>query len=129
MKINRKATYAMYDGRCTYCGCELGKSWHVDHIVPVIRSSGAMELKYNHNASNLTPACAPCNLSKSRMSLESWREWLTGHVEGLRRLSTYRLCLAYKLVEETGRPVRFYFETLRDMEAAECSGEAKEVVR
>jgi hypothetical protein len=117
MKVDRKAIFNMYDGRCTYCGRPLGKTWHVDHIEPVLREKGKMELACRHAAENLTPACPPCNRSKSRMSLEHWRDWLAGHVTGLQRLSTYRLCIAYGLVVETEMPVKFYFETVREREA------------
>ena len=26
-----------YGGRCAYCGCELGKTFHADHLEPVER--------------------------------------------------------------------------------------------
>ena len=46
------------------------------------------------------------------MSLEVWREWLAGHLRSLNdHHSIYRLCKAFGLVSETGKPVTFYFET------------------
>lgn len=37
-KKQRADLYAMFDGRCAYCGCKLPeKGWHADHIEPVLR--------------------------------------------------------------------------------------------
>ena len=36
-KKDRQIVFDKYGGRCAYCGCELGKGWHVDEVEPVIR--------------------------------------------------------------------------------------------
>jgi len=55
------------DGKvCAYCKTTQGK-FHIDHIVPVAKG-GTDDLE------NLTVACAGCNLSKSDLSLEQWKE-------------------------------------------------------
>lgn len=39
MKASERASiYNKYDGKCAYCGCELQKGWHVDHIEPIRRT-------------------------------------------------------------------------------------------
>lgn len=61
----------------------------------------------------MMPSCAPCNIDKSRMALEVWREKLQRAVEVLARNNpTYRHALRYGLLRETGARVQFYFETL-----------------
>ncbi|WP_082822859.1 HNH endonuclease [Microbacterium sp. T32] len=47
-------------GRCTYCG---DFAQHIDHVHPL--NSGGL-----HCVSNLTPACAACNLSKGTKILD-----------------------------------------------------------
>ena len=31
-KIERELIFNKYNGKCAYCGCELKKGWHIDHI-------------------------------------------------------------------------------------------------
>lgn len=52
--------FAIFDGKCIYCGAteeETRKSHHTDHIIA--SSAGG-----RHHASNLVVACDPCNRSK-----------------------------------------------------------------
>lgn len=51
-----KARFAMFFGRCAYCGAE--DAGHVDHLIPLARGGSAFP-------SNLVPACRPCNQRKS----------------------------------------------------------------
>lgn len=52
-----RAIKLIYGNRCAYCGLELQRLT-MDHVVP-IREGGA------HTASNIVPACKPCNSSKA----------------------------------------------------------------
>lgn len=36
-KKDREIIFNKYDGKCAYCGCELTKGWHADHMSPVHR--------------------------------------------------------------------------------------------
>ncbi len=36
-KSDRQKVFDKYAGRCSYCGCELMKGWHVDEVEPVKR--------------------------------------------------------------------------------------------
>lgn len=48
-------------GRCFYCGEDVGKTYHADHVVPVVGGG--------HNGpDNLVVACPSCNLSKGAKS-------------------------------------------------------------
>ena len=48
---------ASHDGRCVYCG-DQPERITMDHVVPISKGG-------NHTASNVVPACGPCNSSKS----------------------------------------------------------------
>lgn len=61
--------YKAQKGRCYWCGKKLGKSYHVDHIVPIARGgSNAPE--------NIVIACPPCNLSKNDSLPHEWSDKL-----------------------------------------------------
>jgi CRISPR/Cas system Type II protein with McrA/HNH and RuvC-like nuclease domain len=68
-KKTREIVFAKYNGKCAYCGTELLKSWHVDHIVP--KSSRGTD-----NIENLNPSCRDCNNYKNGQSLEEFRYYL-----------------------------------------------------
>ena len=57
-KIPRKVS-------CSSCGIDVTKKMHIDHIRAWIKS-------HNNAKSNLTPACAACNLSKKDATLLQW---------------------------------------------------------
>lgn len=103
-KEMRAQVYAMYGGHCAYCGREIDiKEMQVDHVQAVYLS-GKDELE------NYRPACRQCNFYKSTMSVEGLREQLSLIPGRLEKLLTFRLALAYGLIQITGRPVKFYFE-------------------
>lgn len=110
-KAQRAELKAMYDGRCAYCGVELGDRWHADHFEPVIRDGRGSMLHPERNVSeNYRPSCAPCNIDKHRMNLETWREWLGVRLANLKKQAGFKLLSAHGLVAETGAPIVFYFE-------------------
>lgn len=47
---------AAHDGRCAYCGT-LPDRITMDHVIPISKGG-------NHTASNIVPACGPCNSAK-----------------------------------------------------------------
>ena len=111
-----------FGGHCAYCGCELGDKWHADHIEAVKRDiiyvgggkliSGEMTKPHLDTIENMNPACVPCNLNKSSMSIEGWRGVLGGYRKALIRDShTFRHSLRFGLVACTDKPVMFFFET------------------
>lgn len=109
-KAQRAELREMFGGRCAYCGSELGKVWHADHVEAVIRSGGRMERAHNDRLDNFMPSCPPCNIDKHRMSIEHWREWLGVRLGNLQKQSGFKLLKAHGLVTETGAPIVFYFE-------------------
>ncbi|SDI28305.1 hypothetical protein SAMN04487867_10485 [Vreelandella titanicae] len=126
-KAERKQLFGTFDGRCAYCGEELGKRWHADHVKAVFRRHklirepgqgyktqlvGADRIE-NDTLDNFMPACAPCNLSKATYTLEQWRDVLSGYVGALdRNAPTYRMAKKHGLIVETHIKVEFYFEKL-----------------
>lgn len=130
-KAQREHIRLMFDGKCAYCGQALGKTWHADHIKPVerelsytttqadngtyqlrIEQTGKLRQAQNDCLNNYFPACVPCNLHKSNMSLAQWRSSLEKKTEELRRdSSAYRHALRFGLITENHIQVQFYFET------------------
>jgi 5-methylcytosine-specific restriction endonuclease McrA len=115
-KAERERLFAMFGGRCAYCGCELQKGWHADHVDPVLRGVGKAvhgnpaHHMDRHRTDNLFPSCPPCNLDKGQQSIESYREWIKTHLGSLHRKSIYKSVLRHGLIVETDAPVVFHFE-------------------
>jgi len=62
---------------------------------------------------NQMPSCASCNINKHSGSLEEFRSLIAGFMKHLNEVSTqYKIAKRYGLVQETVKPVVFYFETL-----------------
>ncbi|MGW6920881.1 HNH endonuclease [Streptomyces sp. NPDC054950] len=59
---SRSEVFARWSGRCAYCDAP---AEHLDHVQPVSKG-GADEER------NVVPACAPCNLSKTNLTLAQW---------------------------------------------------------
>lgn len=122
-KSDRQKVFDKYGGRCAYCGCELTKGWHVDEIEPIVRNftfdgcgktvfDGTCKHPERLHVDNQNPACASCNIMKSSEPLESFRNKIAGFVNSLNQYSTqYKFAKRYGLVQETIKPVVFYFET------------------
>jgi hypothetical protein len=127
-KAQRAALREKFGGCCAYCGGQLGKVWHADHIEPVVRNDWLPKLglparppDYPHRDTleNMNPACPPCNIDKHSLSLESWRQMIQRSNEVLLRdVSTFRRAVRYGLVKLESEPVTFYFERLAMLAAA-----------
>lgn len=127
-KTGRAALRLKFGGRCSYCGVILPeKGWHADHVEPVARQlkfardkndrtimvpTGKLYMPENDRADNLYPACAPCNIDKSGISLEDWRHRLNDLPDNLRRNSaTFRHAERFRRVSAVAETVVFWFET------------------
>lgn len=112
-KVNRNEIFNKFGGRCAYCGAILEQRWHADHLEPVVRClhTGEMTKPENDNFGNMMPSCPSCNMDKSSMPLEVWRGLIENKINVLNRdVAVYRFAKRYGLVQETGKPVVFYFE-------------------
>jgi len=85
-KQQRIDLQAKFDGLCAYCGSVLGKSFHADHLDPVLRQAkwvsgrgyvptGGLDYPERDALDNLMPACA--SIDKSSLTLEQWRTKLS----------------------------------------------------
>ena len=122
-KKNRELIFKKYNGKCAYCGCDLQKGWHVDELLPVRRnfeynkntgnfkSTGTCLHPERFNIDNQMPACQSCNINKHSMSLEEFRNLISGFIKHLNEINTqYKIAKRYGLVNETIKPIVFHFE-------------------
>jgi 5-methylcytosine-specific restriction endonuclease McrA len=126
-KSVREAVKQKFNGRCAYCGCK-PKRLQVDHIVPycfphvldndLLRKRYVPEFLYHlrsgdiNSKDNLFPACQSCNGFKGGYHLEEFRMSLAAQPERAEKNINYRMAKRFGLVEETGKDVVFYFETV-----------------
>lgn len=62
---------------------------------------------------NQMPACASCNINKHSGSIEEFRKLIEGFMYHLNNISTqYKIAKRYGLVQETIKPIVFYFESV-----------------
>jgi 5-methylcytosine-specific restriction endonuclease McrA len=123
-KKDRELIFQKYGGKCAFCGCELQKGWHADHLKPIDRFSELVRDE-NYNVKrvvkigrpendvleNMNPACASCNINKHNLTVEGFRNLINGFLNSLNQRSTqYKFAKKYGLIQETDKPVIFYFE-------------------
>lgn len=125
-KNERKLVFDKYNGRCAYCGCELEKGWHVDHVEPCRRITETVQVKgqwmfterligyanpkANH-IDNYMPSCPSCNINKHGDTIEGFRQSIKGYLRSLNlRIVQYKMVKKYGLVQETEVDVVFHFE-------------------
>lgn len=111
-KKQREGIYDKYGGRCSYCGDELQKGWHIDHIEPILRRpDGSCDNPENENFDNLTPSCPSCNILKGRNTLEGFRRTIQEFTTTMSKyIVQYKFAKRYGLLRETYKQVEFYFE-------------------
>lgn len=118
MKIDRQKVYQKYSGRCGYCGENITiKEMQIDHIIPIYRNHTPQELsemniiRGTNDLKNLMPSCKSCNNYKKTLTVEKFRIEMQKQVERVNQYSTnYRFAKKFGLVEETNKPVVFFFE-------------------
>ena len=125
MKADRQKVYNKFDGHCGYCGESiLIKDMQVDHIIPKVDFITHIANNFRvpqflkhltisdlNHIDNLMPTCRVCNKWKTFHSLEQFRIELSEQVKRLNSYSSnYRIAKKYGLVEETNKPIIFYFE-------------------
>lgn len=122
-KKQREELRQMFDGKCAYCGNDLGDKMHADHLEPVVRitrdcmgkplpSAECYYIKPERNVvSNMMPACAPCNLHKGGYTLEGWRDIIQRSAAICRRdTSTFKVGERFGIISVQEAPIVFYFE-------------------
>lgn len=132
MNKERKEIYDKTGGKCYYCGCDLPKRWHADHVIPLRRIPEGIRdergkllgLKYDNNrcenegfdtVENKVPSCPRCNIRKNTESVEQFRKSIKSQVDVLLRNSNpFKLALDYGLIEIKDKEVEFYFEQMNN---------------
>jgi 5-methylcytosine-specific restriction endonuclease McrA len=134
-KSDREIVFNKFGGKCAYCGTNLVKGWHVDHLVPIRRNYEYQKGYFAHQGTpsvrwrnprtiiigcenpemecieNYMPACASCNINKHGYSLEEFRNLIKGFMKHLNEINTqYKVAKRYGLVTENNIEVKFYFE-------------------
>jgi len=109
-------------GKCAYCGEILGDKFHVDHLIPVQRiyewkdgkhkATGKMKNPELDCFENMLPSCASCNIIKSSLSLEIFREIIEDRLVQLERESNYRVAKRYGMIIEVPKKIIFEFERI-----------------
>lgn len=78
----------------------------------VLKPAGMMN-GHNDCLENMMPSCPSCNHYKHSADIETFRMILTNTIRGLNNNSTqYKFAKRYGLIQETIKPVQFYFETV-----------------
>lgn len=112
-KKTRERVYAKYGGHCAYCGRSISyRDLQVDHFRPL----GAYQDKNRgtDDFDNLMPSCRMCNHYKRAHSLETFRRYIEEIPRKLKDNYIYKVGLAYGLVVENKKPIKFYFEEVDD---------------
>lgn len=65
--VVRQDAYHKFGGHCAYCGIQLGKSFHVDHVIPFAKGGP-------DDIMNFFPACRYCNILKNALTLDQFRK-------------------------------------------------------
>lgn len=99
----RLTAFLRTKGRCAYCGCELDKNhYHVDHIIPIAKGGKT-------NKDNLVASCPDCNICKSNLSIEEFRQKINGFVT-----KTHHGRIIAKYYGVQPHQIRFFFEETDD---------------
>ena len=97
-ETKRKRVFKMLNGRCYYCGCRLDmETYHIDHYIS--RANGGL------SEDNLVPACPECNVCKSSLTVEEFREKLMNEIP-----NTFQGKMLRKYYDIKPREIVFYFE-------------------
>ena len=105
----REQVYLKYSKRCAYCGEFISiKQMQVDHFAPVYLFGDNIKFE------NLMPACRSCNLYKSTLTIEKFREQLSQIPFRLSRdVTIYNIAKRFNLIKENYEPIEFYFEKVQ----------------
>ena len=117
-KNERQIVFNKYGGKCAYCGCELQKGWHVDHIEPAFHNWSDEDVnrflkqgRGENTIENYNPACPRCNRWKGTWSIEQFRNEISLQIERLERDSApFRMARDYGLIKTSEIEVKFYYE-------------------
>lgn len=117
--LTKEMLFAKYDGRCAFCGHELGDIWciwNIDTPVSYVDKQGNFVMG-REDYENKMPACKSCDGTrasekwKGHVSIEAFRRRLWNDYKFIQGNVYYKKMLRYELIYETGSNITFYFET------------------
>lgn len=120
-KTDREILWNKYNKKCAYCGKNIEyKEMQADHIIPIYRGRDKNKIpggiKASNELDNMNPSCGRCNRRKGTLTIEKFRAEIQQQVSRLKRDSNqYRIALDYGLIEETCKPVVFYYERVQQL--------------
>jgi predicted restriction endonuclease len=108
----RDKVFEKFNGKCAYCGCDLQKVWHIDHLLPLVRNpfTGEPQHPERNKLDNLMPSCPSCNNYKHSHSIEEFRRLISELRNQLMRSAQYKISLRYGLIHEVEKDVKFHYE-------------------
>jgi 5-methylcytosine-specific restriction endonuclease McrA len=121
----RLQVYEKYQGHCGYCGETIEyKDMQVDHVIPQSEFYRKIDKKIGipdflshltpmdlNHIDNLMPSCRICNKWKDTFDIDGFRKQLSEQLDRLNNYSSnYRIAKKYGLIQETYKPIKFYFE-------------------
>ena len=117
-KKTRDLIKSKYNNKCAYCGCDLQKGWHVDHIEPAFHNWSDEDVdrflkkgRGDNKIENYNPSCPRCNRWKGTWSIDEFRREISLQLERLERDSApFRMARDYGIIESKNIEVKFYFE-------------------
>src|SRR5688572_26662900 len=97
-KEERAFIYAMYGGKCAYCGTSIQiQEMQVDHYLPLRRrKKNGLE---RDSVENKKPACRSCNHYKAGLLPENFRKVLKKLHHRIAELYHIRVAKSYGLIE------------------------------
>ena len=96
--MDRKKIFNMLNGKCFYCGCDLDiNNFHLDHFKAKSLGNGQKD--------NLVPSCVDCNLCKSNLDIEKFREKLSTKI-----FQSFQGKMISKYYGVKPKKIKFYFE-------------------
>lgn len=118
--VNRaqKRKEGYYQHKETKVRCDqinLPERWYMDYEwIPAKYVFDKMLNPERDTIENSMPSCHSCNITKSNMSVDEFRDYIEQTVECLNKgnYRAYKFAKRYGQVHETVKPVVFYFETL-----------------
>ena len=109
-RLTRLNVFAKYNGRCSYCGCELEiTEMQVDHFIPHMNRGGEDSLD------NYYPACEVCNRVKSDRTIEGFKNAIRhcGEIHRKRKTpimaDSDKIAMKYELTKED-HEIKFFYE-------------------
>jgi hypothetical protein len=112
----RAEIIARTNGKCGYCGSDVGDKAQLDHIV-------AYGLGGTDTEDNLLASCQPCNYIKQTLSIKQFRVYLAGMTKTLHRDSvTYRNAIRFGRIAVIDKSVIFYAEQIGLYEESPITG-------